>query len=335
MCCLLFFPLSCRKKRAPSVGTSLHLSGALIIFHAGSLSVPFKKIATAFEKEHPGIHCMLEAAGSRTCARKISELHRRCDIMASADYSVINELLIPKYADWNIRFATNEMAIVFRDASRRSIELTSENWYRILLDKNISFGRSDPDSDPCGYRAVLTMKLAEIFYGEKNLASRLLKKDTAFIRPKETDLLTLLESGAVDYIFLYKSIAKQHKLRYITLPDKINLKSAKFADFYRRAKIKIAGKQPGTFIVKKGAPMVYGITILKDAPNRNAALKFFQFLLSQGKGMRIIEEYGQPSAVPSESRTYNKIPESLKKFAKPFKLAAEGIQPQLHPPEKK
>jgi len=135
----------------------------LIIFHAGSLSVPFKKIAKKFEKENPNVKILLEADGSRKCARKITDLQKECDVMASADYTVINKLLIPEYADWNIKFASNEMTIVFNENSRYSTEINANNWCEILLKEDVAFGRSDPNSDPCGYRAVLTSKLAEQF----------------------------------------------------------------------------------------------------------------------------------------------------------------------------
>ena len=90
----------------------------LIIFHAGSLSVPFKQIAKAFEKKYPEIRVELEAAGSRACARKISDLNKPCDIMASADYKVIDNLLIPEFASWNLKFASNEMALVYSNKSK-------------------------------------------------------------------------------------------------------------------------------------------------------------------------------------------------------------------------
>ena len=182
----------------------------LIIFHAGSLSVPFKEISEAFERENPGVKVLLEAAGSRTCARKITDLGRRCDVMASADYSVIDALLIPEHAAWNIKFASNEMAIVYHGGSRSAGEINADNWHEILLRDGVAFGRSDPNSDPCGYRAVLTVKLAEGHYGLEGLSGSLLEKDNEYIRPKETDLLALLESGTIDYIFLYRSVAQQH-----------------------------------------------------------------------------------------------------------------------------
>src|SRR6056297_423133 len=93
-------------------------SQELIIFHAGSLSVPFKEVADSFRQQHPNVEVKLEAAGSVDCARKITELGRECDIMASADYRVIDKLLIPEHTDWLIRFAANEMVLVYHDRSR-------------------------------------------------------------------------------------------------------------------------------------------------------------------------------------------------------------------------
>ncbi|HUW60166.1 MAG TPA: substrate-binding domain-containing protein [Candidatus Bathyarchaeia archaeon] len=61
------------------------VSGEVMVFHAGSLSVPFKQIAEAFQKEYPSVRVLSEASGSRDCARKITELDRRCDVMAASD----------------------------------------------------------------------------------------------------------------------------------------------------------------------------------------------------------------------------------------------------------
>jgi len=292
------------------------LSGELVIFHAGSLSVPFAEIGKAFRKDHPAVTIHAEAAGSRACARKISDLGRRCDVMASADYEVIETLLIPGYADWCIKFAANEMTIVYRDGSRRAGEIDAGNWFEILLDERVRFGRSDPNTDPCGYRSVLTVKLAEKYYGREGLSASLLAKDLLYIRPKETDLLALLEAGEIDYIFLYRSVAAQHGLKTLLLPDEMNLKRADLAGLYGTVDVEISGKRPGETIVRAGAPMVYGITIPKNAPNTTAALAFVRFLLDRDGGMAIMARNGQPSVVPSPTATWERIPETLKPFAK-------------------
>ena len=312
---LAFFAISSILASAHAADAPSDIGGELIVFHAGSLAVPFKEVAKAFNKEYPSVRVLREAAGSRASARKISDLDRDCDVFGSADYTVIDTLLIPGHAQWNIRFAANEMVIAYTEQSRRSDVIDSDNWRRILLEKNVAYGRSDPNADPCGYRTVLTSKLAAIHYGDPGLTARLLGKDRRHIRPKETDLLALLEVGEIDYIFIYRSVARQHGLKWVVLPDEINLKNPEMAEIYRKVSVEISGQTLGSLITKAGAPMVYGVTIPKNARNPKAALAFVTFLLDRDKGMAIMERNGQPSLVPTLSDTYDNIPGPLKKFA--------------------
>lgn len=290
----------------------------LTIFHAGSLSVPFKEISAAFMAQNPGVNVLLEAAGSRTCARKISELNRPCDVMASADYAVIDGLLIPDHADWNIHFVSNEMVIVYGDHSPHYENFSADNWFNVIKSEDVVFGRAEPDSDPCGYRTVFAMQLAETYYKQAGLADALLKKDVEYIRPKETDLIALFETETVDYFFIYRSVAEQHGMKYILLPDEINLKKPDLAESYRMATIELSGKKPGETITRGGEPMVYGITIPRNAPNPAIAQKFVEFLLNKDQGMAIMAKNGQPSVVPSVTSSYHMIPEALKPFASHF-----------------
>jgi molybdate/tungstate transport system substrate-binding protein len=293
------------------------ISGDLIIFHAGSLSVPMKEIAAEFKKLYPKVNIMMESAGSVASARKITDLGKPCDILASADYAVIDNMLIPKYSDWNIKFASNEMAIVYHDQSRFATQINPKNWYDILMKKDVAFGRADPNSDPCGYRTVMTLQLAEKYYKKPGLAKNMMDKDQQFMRPKEVDLLALLESNSIDYIFLYRSVAIQHNLKYVTLPVQINLEDPAYAAEYATASVEINGKKPGEKEVMKGEPMIYGITMLNNAPNKPAALAFLKFMLSKDQGMKIMVKDGQPSVIPMQTKNYDKLPKELKPFAKP------------------
>jgi molybdate/tungstate transport system substrate-binding protein len=291
------------------------LSGDLIIFHAGSLSVPMKEISAAFKKIHPEVNILLESAGSVESARKITDLNKPCDIMASADYKVIDNMLIPKYADWNIKFVSNEMCIVYTEKSRYANKINAKNWFDILLQTDVAYGRADPNSDPCGYRSVMTMQLAGKFYKKPGLANLLTAKDLNYLRPKEVDQVALLESQAVDYVFLYKSVAIQHNLKYLVLPLEINLKDPKFTALYNTAIVPINGKEPGQKVMMKGEPMIYGITMINTAPNKLVALAFLQFVLSKENGIKILEKDGQPSVIPQQNPNFDKLPAELKPFA--------------------
>jgi len=282
----------------------------LIIFHAGSLSIPFREVCRAFGKNNPEIIIKTEAAGSRACARKITDLGRRCDVLASADYRVIESLLMRDLADFNIKFALNEMVIAYNDKAQFSDEINPNNWYDILLKDEVMFGRSEPNLDPCGYRTLQVFQLAESFYRKPGLAEKLYEKDVV-LRPKETDLLALLETGEMDYLFIYRSVAQQHGLKMLLLPDKINLKTQRFTDFYNSAKVKLSGKKPGEFIIRKGEPMIYSVTIPRNAENKKDAEKWVEFLLSP-QGRKIMEKHGQSCITPAKADGFDKLPQSLK-----------------------
>ncbi|MCK4678084.1 MAG: tungstate ABC transporter substrate-binding protein WtpA [Bacteroidales bacterium] len=304
----------CNRSRKDVAPKNSSIQGELIIFHAGSLSVPFKQIAAAFKESYPGVDVYLEAAGSVACARKITDLNRPCDIMASADYQVIDKFLIPDYAAWNIKFAGNEMVIAYFENSTFSEEINALNWYDILRRDDAIIGRSDPNQDPCGYRAVLTMKLAEKMYQIPGLARQLQDKNRNYIRPKEVDLIALLETNAIDYMFIYRSVAKQHGLKYILLPDEINLGNPDFKDDYSTVSVEINGKTPQSKVTMNGEPMIYGVTILNEAPNKKIATLYLEFLLTEDKGLDLLEEAGQPPLPQIISNNYSHIPKSLQKF---------------------
>jgi molybdate/tungstate transport system substrate-binding protein len=292
------------------------ISGEVIVFHAGSLSIPFSEIEKAFEAKYPGTDVIREAAGSRTTARKVTDLGRPADVIGSADYTVIESLMIPEHTDWYLNFATNEMAIMYTENSTGKDEINSENWYKILLRDDVEYGHSEPNADPCGYRSQLVWKLAELHYNETDLYQKLREGCPAKnVRPKETDLLALLEVGELDYIFIYRSVAQQHGMPFVILPDKINLKTNKYSDFYENAKFDVSGKVPGETITKIGKPMVYGVTIPNNTPNRKGAEAFVKFLVGP-EGQKIMEDNGQPAITPGIVNNIDVVPESIKPLVK-------------------
>jgi molybdate/tungstate transport system substrate-binding protein len=308
---VLIFSVSCNTRSSGKIKD-------IIVFHAGSLSVPLKQAAQEFEKLNPGIKILLEPAGSLVCARKITELKKPCDIMASSDYFVINELLIPDYASWSIRFATNEIVIAYLDKSKYSSEINASNWIDILSRKNVIYSRSDPDSDPCGYRTVFTFMLAGKYYGKPGLTKTLTFKNREYIRPKEVDLVALLESNAIDYMFQYKSVAIQHNLKYTELPKEINLSDPKKIDLYKSVSMDVTGNTPSTKMSVTGDYINYSITVLDNAPNRKEAIDFLAFIVSPA-GLEIFRKNGQNPIIPFSTEQPDKLPAKLLKYLPEYK----------------
>lgn len=290
----------------------------VIIFHAGSLTVPLAEIEKRFEAANPGIDVLREGGGSTKMARLISEVNKPADIMASADYKVIDKTLIPEKANWNIRFATNQMVLCYTDQSRYAAEVNADNWYDILVRKDVIWGHSDQNLDPAGYRSLMVIQLAEKFYKKPGLYDRLIaNRPDKNIRPKSVELVSLLKTGNMDYAWEYLSVAVQHDLKYVMLDDRINLGNYQFDDFYKQATVEVTGKKPGTTITRTGQSITYGITIIKDAPNISGAVRFLEFMLSPDGGLKVLEEMGQPPFVParvSSMQVKESLPGNLPKL---------------------
>ncbi len=301
---------------------SLHAKEKVIlkVFHAGSLSVPFSKMEKGFEKKYPYIDVRREISGSIKAIRKVAELHKPCDVIAVADYTLIPKMLFPTYAGCVKLFARNELVLCYTKKSKYANRINSSNWYKILKKRGVKWGFSNPNDDPCGYRTVISIGLASLYYNNPKLVKYLLKKryvniscrkkgnviqfktpkdlkvkgKKIFIRPKSVELLGLLESGVIDYAFEYKSVALQHGLLYVELPPEINLGNIKHASFYKRSKITLFN---GKTI--QGKPIVYGIAVLKNAPHPKEANLWEGFVTSK-EGKNILLECKQTPIYPAK-----------------------------------
>ena len=127
------------------------------------------------------------------------------------------------------------------------------------------------------------------------------------IRSMEMELIHLVESGEIDYFFIYKSVAKQHGFRFVELPPQIDLSSPDYAEFYGKVKVVMANGREVS-----GKPIVYGITIPKNAENRELAEEFVKLVVSE-EGQKILRELGQDPLVPAMADNPN-IPQSLKEL---------------------
>ncbi len=279
----------------------------LIVLHAGSLTKPLREVEKAFAKAYgQPIFFDDEPSGSVKAVKSVTQLGKVADIVAVADYSLIPQYLIPKYASWYVEFASNKLVIAYTPSSEYAKEINNDNWYEILLKRGVEFGFSNPNFDPCGYRTLLMFELAERYYGIPGLSEKLVKVCSPNnIKPKSVDLISGLESGELDYAFEYLSIAKQNHLKYVILPSKLNFGDSEFAHFYSLASLKLIGGK-----VVRGKPIVYGVTILRNAPHKKLAEEFLAFLLGKN-GRKIFEENGQPPTRLTSNLSPSKLPPDI------------------------
>ncbi len=262
----------------------------LVAFNAGSLARPMRAALDSFAARE-GVRVEQESAGSLETARKLTELGNVPDVIALADEEVFPQLLMPEHVSWYVRFAHNRMVLAHTSRSRGADGITGDNWWQVLLRDGVETGRSDPQLDPNGYRTLLVLQLAERHYAQPGLAKRLLQAMPARnVRPKEADLVGLLQAGEFDYIWSYESMAINLGLNFVRFPDAIDLSSPADSAFYATASVRVRGK--GTDSVEfRGRPIVYALSVPHTAPHRDIAERFVRYLLSPD-GRRVLRGQG-------------------------------------------
>jgi molybdate/tungstate transport system substrate-binding protein len=263
--------------------------GTIVAFNAGSLARPLRAALDTFARLN-AVTVQQENAGSLETARKLTELGKIPDVIALADQEVFPQLLLPEHVSWYVEFARNRMVVAYTDRSRGADEITGDNWYQVLARPGVEVGRSDPNLDPNGYRTLLTLQLAERHYRQPGLSRRLLAAaPPRNVRPKEADLVGLLQAGELDYIWSYESIARAAGLRFVRLPSAIDLGDPADSAFYAGAVVWVTGTTPRDTVEFRGAPIVYALSVPRRAPHPDIAGRFVEFLLSDD-GRRVLRQ---------------------------------------------
>jgi molybdate/tungstate transport system substrate-binding protein len=299
----------CGSSSPSTSGASKGLHGTLTVFGAGTLDTPFTAEFQAFRKENPTvtIHSMFEA--SADAIKAVTQLHQPADVVGSADYSLIPQLMFggkKPYATWYVGFVSNQITFAYTSHSKGASQLTASNWYKILAEPGVHIGRSNPVADPSGYQILQMLQLAESYYHDPGLSAAVLKNSPdSSVATTETSLLSALQSGQIDYLAIYKSNALEDHLDYIKLPDQINLSDPAMAAAY--GKVTVNGGSLGELT---GKPIIYGLTVPTTAPDPALGQAFIKFVLS-AKGQAIMTSEGFVSITPSLASSQAKVPASV------------------------
>lgn len=237
----------------------------IAILSAGSLN---NALLSDF-KAAVDVPVQVESHGSSEVARLIDEGLRDPDIVALADTALFNEPLTPP---WYSVFTNNAVVIAVNTNTkkgRRVAEAGKNNWYRPMVDGTIKLGRTPPDQDPLGYRALFMLDLASRYYEDAtNLREKIPKREQIY---PEMGLLSRFETGALDAAIVYRNMAVERGYEYIDLPTEIDLSNPTYVeDWYSTTSYTLPnGKEI------QGDLIAYGATIRRMS---DTALTVFDVL---------------------------------------------------------
>jgi len=138
------------------------------------------------------------------------------------------------------------------------------------------------------------------------------KGNNVVLRDSGVILIPLMESGSIDYCFLYQSNAEQYGLRYVQLPDEINLGSQQYEGNYEQVSVMFEEQRFATVNMdREGEPIYFGLTIPANAPQPALAAEFVKFILGQ-EGKNVFQNCSQPIFEPAFTDNMTAVPSALR-----------------------
>lgn len=235
------------------------------------------------------------AQGSNALAQLIIGGSIRPDIFISITPSPMLTVLHAAKAESAVPVARTEMVIAYSPKSKfaEKFALAAEgklNWWEVLQSAGLRFGRTDPATDPQGRNIIFTLMLAEKLLKRPGLEAKILGPT---INPQqiftEPTVQARLQSGELDAASAYKIQPEPFHLPYITLPAEINLSGERVHADHPEITLTVNGKtyQP--------EPLIFYAATLKDAPNKNAAAAFVEWLTgAEAQAIFRRYNYGSP-----------------------------------------
>jgi len=218
------------------------------------------------------------AQGSNALAQLIVGGSIRPDVFIAVTPGPMLTVLNAGRAEMAQPIAHTEMVIAYSPKSRFAPRLDSAargkaNWWEVLEEPGLRFGRTDPVGDPQGRNIIFTMMLAAKRYKQPDLVKRILgpaiNEKQIFAEPT---VQARLQSGQLDAASAYKIQPGPFNLPYVSLAREINLSGQNVHVDHPDITLTVGGK---TYTPE---PLIYYAAVLKDAPNSKGATAFVKWL---------------------------------------------------------
>lgn len=274
---------------------------ALLIYTADAYVGEVNAFASNFTASE-GIDTSLKSAGSFALAQQIAQ-GSPCDIFFSiAKSAVEKQYLGSQFSGWAIALASDQMVIAYSSSTstNRAAETIIQEYnssdgklnmsqWRILFEQltsgNVKLGIANPSTDPAGLRGWLVLEAAGYVYAgnQSQYTSRIMLNKGNVTGDHAANLVAPLETGEIQFLFIYRSFAISHKLHFLTLEDTVNFGNISMGSFYSKFSYKLP---TGT---QTGAPIVLYVTVPSGSSNKDLAYRFVHYVVAHSK---MLSEFG-------------------------------------------
>lgn len=279
---------------AAILGLPARIPGAeqavLDVAYAGSMGSMMEGPVKAAVAHSLNLEMHGRAQGSSGLAQLIVSGSIRPDIFLPITPNPMLTVLRAGKADSAAPVAHTEMVIAYSPKSRFAARFDAAahgqaQWWEILQEPGIRFGRTDPVTDPQGRNIIFTMMLASKVYQQADLLEKVLgpaiNEKQIFSEPT---VQARLQGGELDAASAYKIQPGPFNLPYLTLSREINLSGQNVRTEHPDVTLLVGGK---TYFPE---PLIYYAAVMKDALNAQGTAKFAAWL-QDGEAQAIFRRY--------------------------------------------
>ncbi|MES1164403.1 MAG: molybdate ABC transporter substrate-binding protein [Verrucomicrobiota bacterium] len=189
-------------------------SRELIVFAAASLKDAFAILAATFEAAHPGVHVVLNLAGSQELRAQI-ESGAPADLFASADRNQIYPLAAAGLVEGPVSLTCNRPVVITRP------ELTAIRTLGDLpLAQRIVLGAPEV---PIGHYAAELLGRASRLYGPDFAARVEARVASRELNARQVMAKVVLGEADAAIVYATDAIAGRDKVRIVPIPDSVNV----------------------------------------------------------------------------------------------------------------
>ena len=269
--------------------TSAPAAAPILSYSADAYAVETSALLNGFSSSTGVPVAPVKSGGSFADANEIAA-GAPDDVFVSVALSATDSAhLLSRSPDWAVGFASDQIVLAYvNGTSAESVASlgvaaaksnSTSDWndfFTSLTSGRVKVGIGDPAEDPAGLRGWLALEAAGYLYDNGSqgaYAGALARAGANVTGANAAALVAPLESGQIQFLFIYRSAAMADRLSFIQLDSHINFGDPALGAFYGRFSYADAAG------VTVGAPIILCVTVPLGSSDSQAALEFVQYVV--------------------------------------------------------
>jgi len=317
------------------MSSTVSSSSPLILYSADSFVIEAAALESTFTSSTGIMMAPPKSGGSLLLASEIAQGNPVSVFISLSHGAVTAAHLGNESSGWAIAFASDQMTLAYSNATLQNSAAnatvtacnsalaadTNSSWntcFTMLTSGSVKVGSGNPNADPSGYRGWIVLEAAGQAFANNSsfYEDRLISNNGNVTAASAADLIAPLQTGQIQFLWIYKSSAIAHKLNYLQLPGRVNLGSSKYSSFYSKFSYQLATG------VETGGVIRLWITVPADSTDTADSLQFVAFVVKNSS--TLLSPYGLIPTTPAKLYNSTTVPPLLQQLVSQGYLQPSG-----------